>query len=205
MICCRMVHWHAAIWRHSCDLIRRMKLNLQSSAGLMRKSSLTMAAVALIVLSARADSAVAQGGSGDRIDKVSNHRLAGSSYTSLRGVSYSQCERRCLAEPQCKALELIRGGGATGLCRLFSSVGAAHVSQNADIGYKRPGLAADKMLPPAAKPVPKVTAVPPHAPPKPEVHVKPAPPHGAGSGPKITSVPSPAPHKGEPKRRRRMP
>ena len=129
-----------------------MKLNLQGSAGLMRKSSLTLAAVALIVLSARVDSAVAQGVSGDRIDKVSNHRLTGNSFASLRGVSYSQCERRCLAAPQCKALELIRGAGATGLCRLFSSVGAAHVSQNADIGYKRPGTVTDKALPPAAKP-----------------------------------------------------
>ena len=165
----------------------------------MRKSSLTLAVVALIVLSAGADCAVAQGGSGDRIDKVSNHRLTGNAFTSLRAVSYSQCERRCLAEPQCKALELIRGGGATGLCRLFSSVGAAHVSQNADIGYKRPGVVTDKALPPAAKPAPKVTALPPHASPKPEPHVKPAPPHGAGPGPKITSVPSPPPHKSEPK------
>src|ERR1700693_5149375 len=135
-----------------------MKLNLQSRrAGPMRKFSLTLAAVALVLISAGTDSSVAQGGSGERIDKVSNQRLTGNSFTSLRGLSYQECERRCLADRQCKALEHIRRravGASASHCRLFSSFGAAHASRNSDIGYKRPGLATDKALPPVAKPAP---------------------------------------------------
>ena len=162
----------------------------------MRKFYLTLAAVALVLISAGTDSSVAQGGSGERIDKVSNQRLAGNSYANLRGLSYQQCERRCLAERQCKALEHTRGGavgGTASQCRLFSSFGAAHASRDADIGYKRPGLAKDKAPPLAAKPAPKVTANAPPAPPKPGPKLRVPPPPRVGSGAKVTSVPPPAP------------
>jgi esterase/lipase superfamily enzyme len=167
----------------------------------MRKISLTLAAVALVLVSAGTDSSLAQGGAGERIDKVANQRLAGNSFASVRGLSYQQCERRCLADRQCKALEHVRGGtvgAAASQCRLFSSVGAAQASQNSDIGYKRSALAKDKAPPPVARTAPKVTAPP--APPKPEAKQKSDPSHRVGSGSKMTSVPPPAPPKSEPKK-----
>ena len=95
----------------------------------MRKFLLTLAAVVLGLISTGTDSSLAQG---ERIDKVSNRRLAGSSFVNLRGLSYQECERRCMAEQRCKALEHIRGGaarGSTSQCRLFSAFGAAHAAQ----------------------------------------------------------------------------
>src|SRR5689334_19545855 len=120
----------------------------------MRNISLTLAAAALALVSAGTGSSLAQGGSAERIDKVSNRGLAGHSYASLKGLTYSQCERRCLADTRCKALEHVRRvaiGANDSQCRLFSSFGAVHASQNSDVGYKRPGLASHKALPPAAK------------------------------------------------------
>jgi esterase/lipase superfamily enzyme len=160
----------------------------------MRKFSFTLAAVAFILVAAGIGNTAAQAGPGERIDKISNQTLTGNPFVSLRGLSYQQCERRCLAERQCRALEHIRGGTAganTSQCRLFSSFGAAHASQASDIGYKRPGLA--ETLPPVAGPAPKVTAIPPPAPHKSEPTARSAAPHHGGSGPKVTSPPAPTP------------
>jgi len=141
----------------------------------MRNFSFALAAAALILASAPNNAALAQGSSGERIDKVSNQRLAGSAFASLTGLSYQQCERRCLADPQCKALEHVRGGGtpgkSTSRCRLFSSFGAAQASQGSDIGYKRSTVAKSKVAPPVVKSAPPV----------------------ARSEPKVTSVPPPPP------------
>jgi len=156
----------------------------------MWKFSLALAVAALVLVLAGTDSSVAQGGPGDRIDKVSNRRLTGNSFASLRGLSYQQCERRCLADRQCMALEHVRGGTAgprASHCRLFSSYGAAHASRDSDIGYKRPGVVKDKALPPVARSAPRVTAVPPPAPSKPEPTVKSVPPPQAGSERKAKS------------------
>ena len=168
----------------------------------MRKFFLTLAAVAPIVLSAGIDSSLAQGSSGERIDKVANRRLTGNSYASLKGLSYHNCERRCLADRQCKALEHTRGGpagGAASQCRLFNSAGAAYAAQNSDIGYKRSGLAKDTAPPPVPKPAPKVTAIPPPALPKSESKARSAAPHQGGSGPKVASAPPAAAPTPEPK------
>jgi esterase/lipase superfamily enzyme len=173
----------------------------------MRKSFLTLAAVAFVVLSAGADSSLAQGGSADRIEKVSNRRLTGAAYASLNGLSYRTCERRCLADRQCKALEHTRGGragGAAAQCRLFRAAGAAHAAPNSDVGYKRAGLAQDKAAPPVTRSAPKVTAIPPPKSSEPALRSAPQPgagSGGSGSGPKTTAVPSPPPS--EPKAMKR--
>src|SRR5947209_6560859 len=124
-----------------------MKSNLQSrSVGPMRKSFVAMAAVAIILLSGSADDAAAQGSSHDRIERVANHRLTGSVFADLRGLTYRDCERRCLVDRQCVALEHVRGAAAGAIashCRLFRSVGAAHAARDADIGYKRSSAAAE--------------------------------------------------------------
>jgi esterase/lipase superfamily enzyme len=162
----------------------------------MRKFSLTLAAAALVLISAGTGSSMAQGGSGERIDKISNRSLTGNSFVSLQGLSYHNCERRCLVSPECKALEHTRGGragGAASQCRLFSSVGAARASQSSDIGYKRSALAKDTAPPPVARSAPKATA--PLAPPKPEPKLKSASPP-VGSGPK-----DPAPTQSGPDRK----
>jgi esterase/lipase superfamily enzyme len=145
----------------------------------MRKFFLTLAAVALALIGGGADISLAQGGAGERIDRVSNRRLTGSPFADLRGLSYQLCERRCLANRQCMALEHVRGG-ATGAgashCRLFSSFGASRAASDADIGYKRASVATDKAPPPVARSAPKVTAPPPSATPAPRTTTVPSPP-----------------------------
>jgi esterase/lipase superfamily enzyme len=165
----------------------------------MRKFSLMLAALALALISAGAGGAVAQGGAGERIDKVSNRKLGGHPFISLKGLSYHECEQRCLADGQCKALEHTRAGGATGQCRLFSSFGGAHAAQDADVGYKRQGVAKDKAPAPVARSAPKVTAAPPPAPPTPAPTPKSDPPPRIGSGPNVAPAPPPAEPKSEPK------
>jgi hypothetical protein len=136
----------------------------------MRKFSFTLATVALILVAVGTDTSVAQGGSGVRIDKVSNQRLSGNSFKSLNGLSYQQCERLCLTDPQCMALEHIRvrdtPGGSTSQCRLFHSFGVAHASPGSDIGYKRSDVAKKNAPPPLSDSVPEVTSVPPKPEPK---------------------------------------
>src|SRR5262249_4897317 len=129
----------------------------------MRKIPLTLAAVAMLSWAGAGDLA-AQSGTGERIDKVANRRLTGSAYASLRGLSYEQCEQRCLADRQCRALEHVRGGvgrASTSQCRLFRAFGMAHAAPNTDVGYKRPALARDIAPPSAPKPAPGVRSPPP--------------------------------------------
>jgi esterase/lipase superfamily enzyme len=134
----------------------------------MRTFPLTLAAAAMLSWAGSAGLA-AQRGTPERIDKLANHRLTGSAYASLRGLSYEQCERRCLADRACRALEHIHGGGtANASCRLFRAFGTAHAAANSDVGYKRPTVAKDTAPPaPTARPIappPKIAAAPPPAP-----------------------------------------
>jgi esterase/lipase superfamily enzyme len=139
----------------------------------MRRFLLTLAAVAMLTWAGGAEMA-AQSRGAERIDKVANHRLTGSAYASLRGLSYEQCERRCLIDHACKALEHVRGGpgGAnTSQCRLFRAFGTAHAAADSDVGYKRSMLARDAAprvgSTPVARPVapsPKSVSAPPPAP-----------------------------------------
>jgi esterase/lipase superfamily enzyme len=111
----------------------------------MRRFSLTLAAVVMLSWAGGADLA-AQGPTAERIDKVANFRLTGSAYAILRGLSYEQCERRCLADHACRALEHIRGGigvAKASQCRLFRATGTALPAANSDVGYKRSILARD--------------------------------------------------------------
>jgi esterase/lipase superfamily enzyme len=185
----------------------------------MRRFPLTLAVVAMLSGAGGADLA-AQSGTAERIDKVANHRLTGSAYASLRGLSYGQCERRCLADRACRALEHIRGGiGAANnsQCRLFRAFGAAHAAANSDVGYKRPTLSKDTTPPGSARtvrpnaPSPKSASAPPPAPTGAEPRRKtfamkrsvvpaepapgspPAPPAPSASAPPPPPVGSPAP------------
>ena len=157
----------------------------------MRKFSLTLAAAALVLAWAGLGSAVAQNASGDRIEKAANQRLSGSSYISLRGLSYEDCEKRCLAEQQCKALVHVREGAAGAIasqCRLFSTFGTALAARDSDVGYKRQGLAKDTSPPPPPSAQPRVGSAAP--PPKPETAMRPAPPPVI-SAPPPASAPTP--------------
>jgi esterase/lipase superfamily enzyme len=161
----------------------------------MRKFSLTLAAAALVLAWAGLGSAVAQNAPGDRIEKAANQRLSGSSYISLRGLSYEDCEKRCLAEQQCKALVHVREGAAGAIasqCRLFSTFGTALAAQDSDVGYKRQGLAKDTSPPPPPSAQPRGGSAAP--PPKPETATRPAPPPviSAPPPPPVTSAPPPA-------------
>src|SRR5215831_11364015 len=139
----------------------------------MRRFSLTLAAVAMLSWAGGADLA-AQSPTAERIDKVANHRLTGSAYAILRGLSYEQCERHCLADHACRALEHFRGGigvANASQCRLFRAAGTAHAAPNSDVGYKRSILAKDKAPPvlstPRARPIaplPKTASAPPPPP-----------------------------------------
>src|SRR5262245_875642 len=141
-------------------------------AGAMRRFPRTLAAVVLLLWAVGADLA-AQSATAERIDKLANHRLTGSAYASLTGLSYEQCERRCLADHACRALEHIRGAGGakTSQCRLFRAFGNAHAAANSDVGYKRSTLA--KETPPRVgsaptvrpiAPSPKIASAPPTEP-----------------------------------------
>ena len=156
----------------------------------MRKFCFTLATMASVLLCVGANISAAQGASGERIEKISNRRLAGHTFLTLRGLDYQQCEARCLSEQQCKALEHVHGSSSglrASTCRLFSSFTSAHASTGADVGYKLPGLAKGAKPQPEKSP-PKVTAAPPPAPgaeprarsvaPSPP----PPPPVGAGGG-----------------------
>ena len=134
----------------------------------MRRFPLTLAAVAMLTWAGGAEMAAqshaakrATERATERIDKVANHRLTGSAYATLRGLSYEQCERRCLADRACKALEHVRGGtgGAkTSQCSLFRGFGAAHAAADSDVGYKRPMLAKDAAPPVGSAPVARPVA-----------------------------------------------
>lgn len=77
------------------------------------------------------------------IEKVANKRLQGAAYARLPGLTWDQCVARCLADPQCSAIEFYRGGGVVfgrnPRCRMFKVVGEVRDSKYADIGFKRPG------------------------------------------------------------------
>lgn len=109
----------------------------------MWQGARALAAAVVMAASLISGSAVveAQSPTQSRIEKVSNKRLSGTAYLRLNGISYAACEARCLAEPECTALEHFRGTGGvfgrTAQCRLFKAAGQAHPSQTADIGYKR--------------------------------------------------------------------
>lgn len=96
------------------------------------------------VLCAPMHLAVAQ--SDSYIEKVGNKRISGRPYVRMSGLSYAQCEQRCLQDPQCKSLEHYRGGGVVigrnASCRLFSDVGDTRDSRYADVGFKRTRAAA---------------------------------------------------------------
>jgi len=154
----------------------------------MRRFALVLAAAVLVLFTAGLGSAMAQGSSGDRIEKVANRRLAGNAYTSLSGLSYADCEKRCLAETQCKALVHERGGAGgrpPSLCRLYSVFGTAMASQGSDVGYKRQGLADGKSAPPPAQPGMGAKAPAP----KPEMAVRRAPPPVTASPPPLPPAP----------------
>jgi len=98
-------------------------------------------AIALVLgLSALHDAAFAQA----FIQKVENKALTGAAYSRLRNLSFAQCERVCLRDARCVAIEHHRGGGAperSSNCALFSKVERSADSQNSDIGYKRRAVA----------------------------------------------------------------
>lgn len=99
-------------------------------------------AICVLAVPVLSGPAMAQGG-GQHIDKVANKRLSGTSYARIRGLSYEDCERRCLAEARCVAIEHYRGGGVifgrNAQCKLFSVAGEVRSSNFADIGFKRAG------------------------------------------------------------------
>jgi len=109
-------------------------------------------------------SAAAQGQSG-HIERIANKRLSGTAYAKLPGLSYEECEARCLADAKCVALEHFRGGRIVNRgtqCRLFSAAGEERASTYSDIGYRRagagPARTAKKAAKPEAAPAEKSTA-----------------------------------------------
>lgn len=155
----------------------------------MRRVFFTWAAMMLFLVSAGSHGSLAQDGSGARIDKVANRGMSGSPFATLRGLSYQQCERSCLLDAKCLALEHVRATGTAAAnksqCRLFSSVGAVRAAQGSDIGYKRSSVAKSKAPPPAAAAPPVAQPAPPKVTMMPRV----APP----PGPSMKSVAPPAP------------
>ena len=78
------------------------------------------------------------------IDKVEDQSFRGEAYIRLTGLSYAQCEERCLRDPQCVAMEHYRGGGTlrrSPSCSLFSTVGETVASTTSVIGYKKQSTA----------------------------------------------------------------
>ena len=97
------------------------------------------------------------------IEKVENKALKGAAYARLKGLTYQQCEQRCLADARCVAIEHYRGGGLlrrSSNCALFSSVEQTADAKHSDIGYKRRSVAA---APGAAAPSarPRIGGAPP--------------------------------------------
>ncbi|MGE0701381.1 MAG: PAN domain-containing protein, partial [Hyphomicrobiaceae bacterium] len=83
-------------------------------------------------------------------EKVENKVLVGSAFARLRGLTYEQCQERCLRESRCLAFEHYRGGGVirrSSNCALFSSVREAKSSTWSDIAYKRQSVAAEGAAP----------------------------------------------------------
>ncbi|MFV0295080.1 MAG: alpha/beta hydrolase, partial [Hyphomicrobiaceae bacterium] len=75
-----------------------------------------------------------------RIVKAENTRLQGDAFARLRRLSYAQCERYCLADRRCKALEFYPGEAGRRRsynCALFSNVRAAVRARHVLAGYKR--------------------------------------------------------------------
>src|SRR5262245_8569206 len=160
----------------------------------MRTFPLTLAAVAMLSWAGAGDAA-AQSATAERIDKVANRRLTGSPYASLSGLSYEQCERRCLAERACRALEHVRGGASASQCRLFGAFVTAHAAAHSDVGYKRPALAKDtehaaRKAAPGAPRAPLAKSAPTPHPAAPAPKVAPTP-HPAAPAPKVAAAPPP--------------
>lgn len=92
--------------------------------------------------------AVAQGNPGSQtIERVANRSLKGAAYARLRGLSWGQCEARCLADARCLGFEHFRGGGVirrVANCALFSVIESSNESRYSDVGYKRRSVASKK-------------------------------------------------------------
>ena len=98
----------------------------------------------------------AGGANTHHIEKQSNMRLVGDEISRHAGLSFQACEMRCLANGDCIALELFRGGdrptGGRSTCRLFRTVRETRASRHADCGWKRPGPGAiSPSIPPVAE------------------------------------------------------
>jgi esterase/lipase superfamily enzyme len=95
----------------------------------------------VLALSVLPQAAVAQ----TFIEKVENKALKGAAYARVRDLTYQQCERRCLEDARCVAIEHYRGGGVlrrSSNCALFSSIEKSGDSKYSDIGFKRRSVAA---------------------------------------------------------------
>lgn len=80
----------------------------------------------------------------NRIEKRESKSLRGDAYVRLTGLSYAQCEERCLRDPQCVAMVHYRGGGTiqrSPACSLFSALDDEVASTTSDVGYKRQSTA----------------------------------------------------------------
>lgn len=103
--------------------------------------------VALCCLSLGVPPAAQAQGRASHIERSTNYRLSGTVIATVRGLTWEQCEARCLGEQRCIAIEHFRGGfvlNRATQCKLFSTAGDRRANRYADIGFKRPGVGAPR-------------------------------------------------------------
>jgi esterase/lipase superfamily enzyme len=84
------------------------------------------------------------------IEKIEGRALSGTAYARLTGLTYKQCETRCLGDQRCVALEHMPAKDdppQLARCSLFSATRTARADADAVIGYKRGVVAARPQSP----------------------------------------------------------
>lgn len=71
---------------------------------------------------------------GGRVVRQRNRFFVGDGYRKVSGSSFHACERLCLDDSTCRALELHRKGN---VCQLYGSVPKTGVTNDADVGVKQ--------------------------------------------------------------------
>lgn len=69
-----------------------------------------------------------------RITRQRNRFFAGDGYRKVWGSTFHACERLCLADGSCKAIELARKGN---VCQLYATVPRSSATADADIGVRQ--------------------------------------------------------------------
>ncbi len=145
-----------------------------------------MTALAILVVGAASLPATVRAQT-SRIEKIDSTAVTGSAYARLRRLTYDQCEKRCLSDRRCVALEFHEGEAGRRRsfnCALFSSIGQTRKAANTIVGLKRTETVR-KSVEPERRAYRRVAPQPPPPRPSPSITSRDPARNSGSSGPTI--------------------